>query len=466
MACTAFRGRRTLNPGAAMSVVDREPMSVSAEELERMTSFEPTTPPSRPDPGASPSGPGRILLATLSAGAGVIHLVMVTVSAAVWLPEAIAFAVAGWLQIGLAVVFLTLPSRAAVRLSCLANALFVGAWAVTRVTGWPFGPAAGQRPVASFVDLTCVTLEVALVVAGAVLLSRPDRGASLSQSARVALSIVPLGILVLASAAIVSPSAATQGRSSDSASVTAGDHDHGSAVGSSPTTAVDDKGLSQIMNGQGEGGGHNHTFAAVSVDATTQQQLDAQIAKTQPLVDKYPTVKDAEAAGFHRMGPYSPGIGAHYMGPDTHVVVGHTTLTDDDLGHPTLIYDGIDPSSKLAGFMYEIFSLDTQNPPEGFVGPNDHWHYHTNVCITTRPDGGVDAPLGADTTATPALCDKYHGHLIANTGYMAHVWSVPGWESSQGLFSNVNPKLACPDGSYYMIPLDEVGNRSTVCKNV
>jgi hypothetical protein len=35
---------------------------------------------------------------------------------------------------------------------------------------------------------------------------------------------------------------------------------------------------------------------------------------------------------------------------------------------------------------------------------------------------------------------------------MVHVWSVPGWESSQGLFGEVNPALACPDGTYYQRP--------------
>ncbi len=67
---------------------------------------------------------------------------------------------------------------------------------------------------------------------------------------------------------------------------------------------------------------------------------------------------------------------------------------DVALDQPTLIYDGIEPDSKLAGFMYNIFSVDTVNLPEGFVGPNDHWHYHTNVCIVSRPSGGIDAPSG------------------------------------------------------------------------
>jgi hypothetical protein len=220
------------------------------------------------------------------------------------------------------------------------------------------------------------------------------------------------------------------------------------------------------MNGQGDGGGQTHSATVVDVDADTQQQLDAQLANTAVLIEKYPTVAAAEADGFYRQGPFSPGLGAHYMSSTTALNF-DGTLEGDDFLHPTLIFDGITPQSKLAGFMYMIESFDTVNAPEGFAGPNDHWHYHTNVCIVPRAGGGVDAPLGADTSAPKELCDKYEGGtLIANTGYMMHVWTVPGYESAQGTFSNVNPAITCPDGTYYVIPLDQIGNRSNVCKDV
>ncbi len=141
-------------------------------------------------------------------------------------------------------------------------------------------------------------------------------------------------------------------------------------------------------------------------------------------------------------------------------------MTAEALRHPMLIFDGVDPDSRLAGFMYMIFSLDTQNAPEGFAGPNDHWHYHTNVCLKFAADGSTDAPLGADTSATKELCDTYGGILIANTGYMAHVWPVPGYESSQGLFSNLNAKLTCPNGTYYVVAPEQLGSRTNACKDV
>jgi hypothetical protein len=116
--------------------------------------------------------------------------------------------------------------------------------------------------------------------------------------------------------------------------------------------------------------------------------------------------------------------------------------------------------------MYMIFSLDQQNPPEGFAGPNDHWHFHTNVCIKVNADGSTDAPLGADTSAPQELCDQYGGVVIANTGYMLHVWPVPGYDSPQGIFSNLNSRLTCPDGTYYVVAQDQIGTKTNICKDV
>jgi hypothetical protein len=49
---------------------------------------------------------------------------------------------------------------------------------------------------------------------------------------------------------------------------------------------------------------------------------------------------------------------------------------------------------------------------------------------------------------------------------MVHVWSVPGWESGQGLFGEMNPALACPDGTYYQRPMKEwAAHPTNVCKS-
>ena len=428
------------------------------------TGLDPPAAPTGADERGFPlSGPSRVLLATLSLAAGAIHLWMVPSHADEWLAEGLAFAAAGAVQIALALVLLLRPSAVALRVSCLANAGFIAAWVVTRASGMPFGPHEGIRETAGFVDLTAVALEAALVIVGYELLVRPSRGASLSPTSRAFLSVVPIGILAVSLAAVLSPSATDHGHHSEAEEMAAGHHSDGHAHGADEAP-VDDKGLSLIMNGQGEGGGHSHEVEEVKLDTATQKELDAQVALTEPLIEKFPTVKDAEAGGYARSGPFSPGLGAHYRLKGVGNLNQDGVLDAEDIASGMLIYDGVEPDSKLVGFMF--LSYGTEEVPEGFAGPNDQWHFHTNVCITVRPDGSIDSPLGADTSAPKELCDKYGGSLIENTGYMVHLWPVPGYESPEGLFSNTNSKIMCDDGTYYTVELDEIGYRTSVCRDV
>lgn len=226
------------------------------------------------------------------------------------------------------------------------------------------------------------------------------------------------------------------------------DHDGGSDA--------DDGGLTQLENGQM----HHEVPDDVALDADTQRALDAQLDATRALVDLYPTVADAEAAGWRRAGPFSPGLGSHYTAP-AGGYNGDGVIDEADLATPTLIYDGNEPSSPIAGFMYQSFR---QDEPEGFAGPNDHWHYHTSVCIVAGDDGEIDTPLGADREVSDEQCASVGGGLIDFTGYMVHVWTVPGYESPRGIFSDLNPALTCPDGSYHTIDIEDLGTNETLCR--
>jgi hypothetical protein len=136
-------------------------------------------------------------------------------------------------------------------------------------------------------------------------------------------------------------------------------------------------------------------------------------------------------------------------------------MTPEAIADPVLIYDGLDDDAPLAGFMYMAYGEDE---PEGFAGHLDRWHYHTDVCIVMGPEG-IETPVGADLPdVTEELCAAEGGTLIALTGWMVHVWTVPGYESPLGTFSDLNPKLACPDGTYHAIPTAEIGSRPTTCR--
>jgi hypothetical protein len=228
-------------------------------------------------------------------------------------------------------------------------------------------------------------------------------------------------------------------------------HGHGHEPG-------DDKGWSLLNNG------HQHEHEDVPLDAATQLELDRQLAVTRQLIDRFPNVAAATAAGYRRAGPFAPGLGAHYMEPITGMPGGSTNtgpITDQQLLHPMLIFNGVTPEAPLIGFMYMVSGTKI---PEGFAGPNDTWHYHTNVCVAFGP-GGVDVPLGADRDVTAEQCRAAGGNLIPNTGYMAHLWTVPGWENPDGLFSELNRKVTCRDGTYYMIPYDQVSRSTTMCRD-
>ncbi len=74
-------------------------------------------------------------LAVLSAGAGVVHLVMVPAHIQVATVEGLAFAGAGWLQVLVAFSLWTQPTRPDLGLTVVLNQAFIGVWALSRTVG-------------------------------------------------------------------------------------------------------------------------------------------------------------------------------------------------------------------------------------------------------------------------------------------------------------------------------------------
>lgn len=204
----------------------------------------------------------------------------------------------------------------------------------------------------------------------------------------------------------------------------------------------DDKGWSKLENGM-----QHNTAPAVPLAKLTpdvRAQLDHQLWLTAEVAKKYPTVKDAEAAGYRRAGPFIPGLGTHYIGGRN----SRGAITDDDIQRPsTIIYDGTKPDSRIAGFMF-MSNAPNGSEPEGFAGPNDHWHYHTGICLVGGPNG-VQEALGFDGSITHEGCTARKGRWIANTGHLLHVWTVPTYTNPLGVFAHMNPALTCGDGTYY-----------------
>jgi hypothetical protein len=222
----------------------------------------------------------------------------------------------------------------------------------------------------------------------------------------------------------------------------------------------DDRGFSLLENG------HQHEAQfELALDQSTRIELGRQLEITRGVALQYPTVADAEAAGYHRVGPFIPGLGAHYMhGKNVTQSLNPDGVVDDnDLKMPIMyIYDGIESDSRVAGLMYYSASKDE---PEGFAGANDIWHYHTNLCLVYGPDG-IDLPYGADQEVSQEQCDEVKGQLLKESQWMVHVWTVPGYESSVGTFSHTSPALPCEDGTFYSVPLQsDIGLRASLCRD-
>ncbi len=176
----------------------------------------------------------------------------------------------------------------------------------------------------------------------------------------------------------------------------------------------------------------------VALDNATRDQVAAQLVAARDFALRYPTVSDATKAGFIVAGGFAPGVGAHYVG-----IAGAASGVFDASKASTLIYDGTSPTSRIVGLMYLGGAAQA---PEGFAGPNDHWHRHSGVC-TKFSAGKIEVPFPADSDVTKAMCDAQKGIFMNRTTWMVHAWVVPGWESPSGVFSHDNPNLRCADGT-------------------
>jgi hypothetical protein len=224
---------------------------------------------------------------------------------------------------------------------------------------------------------------------------------------------------------------------------TATGHDHGtvvvgSATGDSPCEQASPAPASPGQVGTGGGGssganpdGHGERGMVVQQALTREQRadLEQQMVQARTVVDKYPTVKDAENGGYHMSTPYVPCIGAHY----TNVPL---AAKFDPAAPSELLYDGTTEDARIVGLSFLVYNPG--GAPEGFAGPNDHWHQH-------NANGGLcmkGAVVVGGEAMTEDECAAIGGQKRELTDvWMAHAWVVPGFECSWGVFSGECPEL-------------------------
>jgi hypothetical protein len=243
---------------------------------------------------------------------------------------------------------------------------------------------------------------------------------------------------------------AATGATGDTGATGAADaHSHGTviagtATGKSPCEIASPTPASPGQVGAGEGGsaeaavgehGGRGMLAQTPLTKDERVVLEQQMAQARTVIAKYPTVKDAVAAGYRMSTVYVPCIGAHY----TNV----SLVTKFDPAAPSeLLYDGTTPDSKVVGLSFLVYHAG--GPPDGFAGSNDHWHQHNaNGGLCYNKDGTV---IGGEEQ-TREECTARGGVKRELTDiWMAHAWVVPGFECSWGVFAGECPELGGKTG--------------------
>lgn len=167
-------------------------------------------------------------------------------------------------------------------------------------------------------------------------------------------------------------------------------------------------------------------------------RLAAELDRSRAAAARYPTVADAEAAGYRQSSRYAPGQGAHYTKLDA---IDRTFDPDEP---ELLMYTGEAPGDAIVGVSYFLVAPEglSAGPASdvGFTGPNDRWHRHASLC---QDDEGV--------AVAESECDAGRATVVPDRGgWMAHAWVVPGCESDWGVFSGANPRvkvLPLPDST-------------------
>jgi hypothetical protein len=150
----------------------------------------------------SPSDHVRLVLATLLAGAGIIHLAVVGGHFAEYWVFGTFFLLVTLLQVVQAVLVMSRPSHRLFTNIWVTNLAVIGLWIVSRTSGVPIGPEPWMREMVGYTDAICAGFEAVAVVLS-LSLAAPRAGLDLATRLRpatagaVALGVAPLTLVAL-----------------------------------------------------------------------------------------------------------------------------------------------------------------------------------------------------------------------------------------------------------------------------
>lgn len=344
-----------------------------------------------------------------------------------WLYGAFFVAVA-WLQVAGALGIVFRPSRLVLAAIAVVNAAVILVWVLSRTTGVAVGPQSTTHVAVGYPDLLATSLEALAVVGSVALLAWGPSLAGPLRGRWLIPGVAALSAVLVAGSAgyAMTPSfaeAKVPAPAPVRAKVTIGLTGQTPCEKSGPAAST-----GQLLDSEGHF--HRGPYPQLVLDEATRTELEAQQTQARAVAEKYPTVADALRAGYRQSTVYVPCIGAHYTN-------GGLAGRFDPSAPSELLYDGIQPTSRIVGLSYLVYHPG--GPPDGFAGSNDRWHQHTfNGGLCIAPNGIV---IGAESTST-SQCAARGGAKIALTNiWMLHDWVVPGFECSWGVFAAECPEL-------------------------
>lgn len=154
--------------------------------------------------------PLQWLVVLTLAGAAVIHADQIAVHLEEWRPAGLTFIGLAVVQAALAALILLRPSRPAYLWSVVVSLFTVALWVVSRTTGVPFGPEAGEAEAVRRPDLTASALEVVTAGAAVAALARLRPSVLLGKTVTVSwIAALALAVGLLTWAAVAAPEASS-----------------------------------------------------------------------------------------------------------------------------------------------------------------------------------------------------------------------------------------------------------------
>jgi hypothetical protein len=376
--------------------------------------------------------PGLTIAVMTSIGAGIIHAAAAGVHAEH--PQlARLFILCAVAQVGVGLLALARPSRLLALPIIAVNAVAVGVWLATRITGISWIEGLEVRETPQFADTACALLAAVAVgcaLAAALVGKR--------QSAAPHLLFPALAIAAITIPAMLS--GGTHVHSHTHGAATAGgvvDESQPHSHAADGTSIAVDPAATPVVD---ESQPHSHAADGSSVAVTANwprpwdptQPIDLsgvagvtpeQEARATKLVEeslkdlpKYADTAAAIADGYASIGDAGTGS-EHY--------IKLALIEDNDFLDPTqpesLVYTVNGESRTLAGAMYIASARPTDDPTLlNYAGPLMQWHNHGNLCWAPGPDG---KPIVVGITDANGNCAN--GVNTGGENPMVHVWITP-----------------------------------------